>query len=75
MSPLDTAVWWTEYALRNRNITRMRLNLEEIPLIEYYRIDSILAFSLRFGLVAASLIFLVYTLFLKYRIRLRRLHP
>ncbi|XP_001982130.3 2-hydroxyacylsphingosine 1-beta-galactosyltransferase [Drosophila erecta] len=67
MNPLDTAVWWTEYALRNRNITRMRLNLEEVPLLEYYRIDSILAFSLRFGLVAVALIFLVYTLFLKNR--------
>ncbi|XP_016949775.1 UDP-glucosyltransferase 2-like [Drosophila biarmipes] len=58
MSPLDTAVWWMEYALRNRDISHIRLNAEEIPLFVYYRIDGILTFFLRFGMVAASLIFL-----------------
>ncbi|EDV54001.2 uncharacterized protein Dere_GG12426 [Drosophila erecta] len=59
MSPLDTAVWWTEYALRNRNISHIRLNVEEIPLMHYYRIDSILTFFLRFLLIAGSVIFFV----------------
>ncbi|XP_017015592.2 UDP-glucosyltransferase 2-like [Drosophila takahashii] len=68
MSPLDTAVWWTEYALRNRNASRIRLNVEEIPLIQYYRLDSILIPSVRFGLVALSVLFLLYSLFLKNRV-------
>ncbi|XP_017015591.2 UDP-glycosyltransferase UGT5-like isoform X2 [Drosophila takahashii] len=68
MSPLDTAVWWTEYALRNRNVSRMRLNMEEIPLIQYYGLDSILTSSVRFGLVALSVLYLIYSLFLKNRI-------
>jgi len=71
MSPLDTAVWWTEYALRNRNISRMRLNVEEIPLIQYYAIDSILTFGFRFGLIAVSVFFLGYSLFHKSRVRQR----
>jgi len=71
MSPLDTAVWWTEYALRNRNISRMRLNVEEIPLIQYYGIDSILTFGIRFGLIALSVFFLGYSLFHKSRVRQR----
>ncbi|KAH8356389.1 hypothetical protein KR084_009556 [Drosophila pseudotakahashii] len=68
MSPLDTAVWWTEYALRNRNLSRMRMNMAEIPLIQYYGLDSILTSSVRFGLVALSVLFLVYSLFLKNRV-------
>jgi len=49
MSPLDTAVWWTEYALRNRDVSHIRLKVEEIPLFLYYRIDRIVPFFLRFG--------------------------
>ncbi|XP_017015519.2 UDP-glycosyltransferase UGT5-like [Drosophila takahashii] len=65
MSPLDTAVWWTEYALRNRDISRIRLNVEEIPLFHYYKIDIILTFASRFGLIAASVIFLGSVFFRK----------
>ncbi|XP_017083972.2 UDP-glucosyltransferase 2 [Drosophila eugracilis] len=76
MSPLDTAIWWTEYALRNKNLNRMRLNTEDIPLIQYYKLDTILTFVFRFGLVAVSVIFLVYSLFKRNRrARGRRLQP
>ncbi|KAH8280821.1 hypothetical protein KR054_000254, partial [Drosophila jambulina] len=73
MSPLDTAVWWTEYALRNRDVAHMRLNVEEIPLIRYYRLDSALSVFLRLGFVAGTIIVLVYRLYQKYRDRRRRL--
>lgn len=66
MSPLDTAVWWTEYALRNRNISLIRLNVDEIPLIHYYRIDTIVTSFLRFGLIAVSVIFFVSVCLKKY---------
>jgi len=65
MSPLDTAVWWTEYALRNRDVSHIRLKVEEIPLFLYYRIDRIVPFFLRFGLIAASVIFLGLVFFRK----------
>jgi len=65
MSPLDTAVWWTEYALRNRDVSHIRLKVEEIPLFLYYRIDHIVPFFLRFGLIAASVIFLGLVFFRK----------
>ncbi|XP_044314895.1 uncharacterized protein LOC108051561 [Drosophila rhopaloa] len=62
LSPLDTAVWWTEYALRNRDITHIRLNAEEIPILQYYRIDSILTFGFRLGVIAGSVLFLGWSL-------------
>ncbi|KAH8347153.1 hypothetical protein KR059_005868 [Drosophila kikkawai] len=73
MSPLDTAVWWTEYALRNRDATHMRLNVEEIPLIQYYRLETALSVVFRLGLVAGSIILLGYRLYQKYLDRQRRL--
>ncbi|KAH8385668.1 hypothetical protein KR200_006616 [Drosophila serrata] len=67
MSPLETAVWWTEYALRHPNPTHIRLNSEDISLMRYYRLDSLLTYGLRFGLVIASIIFLSYMWFQNYR--------
>ncbi|KAH8247655.1 hypothetical protein KR038_007601 [Drosophila bunnanda] len=73
MSPLETAVWWTEYALRNRDVAHMRLNVEDIPLIRYYRLDSVLSVVLRLGFVAGTIIVLCYRLYQKHRDRQRRL--
>uniref|UniRef100_A0A6P4FGY1 2-hydroxyacylsphingosine 1-beta-galactosyltransferase-like n=1 Tax=Drosophila rhopaloa TaxID=1041015 RepID=A0A6P4FGY1_DRORH len=73
MSPLETAIWWTEYALRNRDVTHMRLNAEEIPLIRYYRLDSVITFATRFGFIFGSVIFLAWRLYQKNRSRQRRL--
>ncbi|KAH8241268.1 hypothetical protein KR032_005719, partial [Drosophila birchii] len=58
MSPLETAVWWTEYTLRHPNATHIRLNSGDISLMQYYRLDSLLTYGLRFGLVIGSIIFL-----------------
>ncbi|XP_017083962.2 uncharacterized protein LOC108116535 [Drosophila eugracilis] len=66
MNPLETAVWWIEYALRNRDISHIRLKLEDVPLFYYYRIDSVLTFVVRFGMIAASVIFLCSVFFRKY---------
>nr|XP_016931662.2 UDP-glucosyltransferase 2 [Drosophila suzukii] len=73
MSPLDTAIWWTEYALRNRDTNHMRLNMEEIPLMRYYRLDTLLTFGIRFGCVLGSISFLCWRLYQKHRNRQRRL--
>ncbi|XP_032311139.1 UDP-glycosyltransferase UGT4-like [Drosophila ananassae] len=58
-SPLDTAVWWTEYALRHPDVTHTRLNQDEIPIMRYYRMDSILSLGLRFGIVTLSVIWII----------------
>ncbi|KAH8383548.1 hypothetical protein KR009_009267 [Drosophila setifemur] len=69
MSPLDTAIWWTEYALRNPDVSHMRLNKEEIPFLQYYLLDSCLPMGLRFGFITGSLILLGFKLYKKYRDR------
>ena len=43
MSPVDTAVWWIEYAIRNRGAQHLKYRGAEISLIEYFLIDVILA--------------------------------
>ncbi|KAH8278402.1 hypothetical protein KR018_002696 [Drosophila ironensis] len=73
MSPLDTAVWWMEYALRHRNVSHIRLKEEDIPFLWYYQLDSLLSCGLRFGIVMGSLMFFVYKLVKRYRIRQRQL--
>ncbi|XP_017046352.1 UDP-glucosyltransferase 2-like [Drosophila ficusphila] len=67
MSPLDAAVWWTEYALRNRNPAHMRLNKEEISLMRYYRLDWMLPFGLRFIIVFGSVLYLIWKVIQKKR--------
>ncbi|XP_017046366.1 UDP-glycosyltransferase UGT5 isoform X2 [Drosophila ficusphila] len=73
MSPLETAIWWTEYALRHPNTEHMRLNEEEIPIIRYYRLDSIFTFGIRVGSVLGTIIFLGWRLYQIHRTRQRRL--
>lgn len=73
MTPLDTAVWWTEYALRHRNASHMRLNKGELPFMVYYQLENLLPLFLRIGVILASVIFFGYKLFEKHRIRQRRL--
>ncbi|KAH8356386.1 hypothetical protein KR084_009555 [Drosophila pseudotakahashii] len=73
MSPLDTALWWTEYVLRHRDSSHMRLNLNEISLMRYYRLDSVLTLGIRFACVLLTITFLGWRLYQKYRKRQRRL--
>ncbi|KAH8383550.1 hypothetical protein KR009_009265 [Drosophila setifemur] len=68
MSPLDTAVWWLEYALRHPDVSHIRLDEEEIPFMWYYQLDCLMSFGLRFGLIAVAVILLGYKLLQKYRI-------
>ncbi|XP_017046356.1 UDP-glucosyltransferase 2-like [Drosophila ficusphila] len=69
MSPLDTAVWWTEYALRNRNAALIRLNKEDISVMWYYRLDCLLSFGLRFLIVFGSVLYLIWKVIQKKRER------
>jgi len=72
MSPLDTAVWWTEYVLRNRDAQHMRLNVDEVSPLRYYGFDWLLPFGLRFGIVFVSVFYLCFKIFQRNRERQRR---
>lgn len=65
MSPLETAVWWTEYALRNQDIRYIRLNEDEFPFVQYYGLESLLSWGLRFGFVIGSLFLLGFKIYQK----------
>ncbi|KAH8385669.1 hypothetical protein KR200_006615, partial [Drosophila serrata] len=67
MSPLDTAVWWTEYVLRHRDAKHIRLNKEDISVVQYYRLDYLLTYLTRVGFVVGVLLFLSFRLFRKIR--------
>ncbi|XP_017145528.1 2-hydroxyacylsphingosine 1-beta-galactosyltransferase-like [Drosophila miranda] len=74
MNPLETAVWWTEYALRHKDVSHMRMNIEEVPFMRYYSLDNLLMLSLRFGLIAVFVIFLGIRLVKIYQARQRLVH-
>ncbi|XP_023172058.2 UDP-glucuronosyltransferase 2B33 isoform X2 [Drosophila hydei] len=58
MSPLENAVWWTEYVLRHKGAPHMRISMEDMSLIQYYNLDFISVLILRSG-VALLIIFCV----------------
>ncbi|KPU80574.1 uncharacterized protein Dana_GF27075 [Drosophila ananassae] len=62
MSPLDTAVWWTEYALRHPDVRHIRLNEDDISFMRYYRLESLLSIGLRFGFIIGLVTLLAYKL-------------
>ncbi|XP_063707079.1 UDP-glycosyltransferase UGT5-like isoform X1 [Culicoides brevitarsis] len=41
MTPVQTAVWWIEYAIRNRGAEHLKYKGTDVPFIEYYLIDVI----------------------------------
>ncbi|KAH8268646.1 hypothetical protein KR026_011233, partial [Drosophila bipectinata] len=73
MSPLDTAVWWTEYALRHPDVRHIRLNEDDISFIRYYRLESLLSIGLRFGFIIGIVTLLGYKLAKKYNRRQERI--
>ncbi|XP_023034773.1 UDP-glycosyltransferase UGT5 [Drosophila willistoni] len=72
MSPLDSAVWWTDYVLRHKGAPHMRLDQEGIPFVRYYKIDTFALVIGRFALIAIILILLCVIIIKKLRGRLLR---
>lgn len=52
-SPLDTAVWWTEYVLRHKGAPHMRISQEDMSFMQYYNLDIA---SVLFGRIGIAII-------------------
>ncbi|XP_068156660.1 UDP-glycosyltransferase UGT4-like [Drosophila tropicalis] len=62
MSPLKTAVWWTEYTLRHKDASHMRLAENDIGFLQYYCVDIVPILFGRIVLTALIVIVLIYKL-------------
>ncbi|XP_034487524.1 2-hydroxyacylsphingosine 1-beta-galactosyltransferase-like [Drosophila innubila] len=63
-SPLERAVWWTEYVLRHKGAPHMRMTEHEMGFVPYY---SIQFFSILYGRIAftAFIVFILTFMFVK----------
>lgn len=52
-SPLETAVWWTEYVLRHNGAPHMRISQEDMSFMQYYKLDIA---SVLFGRIGIAII-------------------
>ncbi|XP_047426287.1 UDP-glucuronosyltransferase 2B20-like [Mugil cephalus] len=55
MKPIDTAVFWTEYAMRHKGAAHLRTDSYQLPWYAYYCID-VMAVFVGFGLVIIALV-------------------
>ncbi|XP_023937620.2 UDP-glucosyltransferase 2 [Bicyclus anynana] len=60
-SPLERAVWWTEYVIRNRGAEHLRAPTANMSWVEYYEVKLILTILLTLILILVSLSFLLYS--------------
>lgn len=65
MSPLETAVWWTEYVLRHKDLSHLKGAAVHANLNEYYMIDVILFLVFIFTLILCASL---WTLQITYKI-------
>lgn len=54
-SPLDNALWWTEYVLRHKGAPHMRISHEDMSFMQYYNLDIA---SVLFGRIGIAIILL-----------------
>ncbi|XP_023937635.2 UDP-glucosyltransferase 2-like [Bicyclus anynana] len=59
-SPLERAVWWTEYVLRNRGAEHLRAPTANMSWVEYYEVKLILVITSAFILALTLLSLMVY---------------
>lgn len=61
MSPMDTAIYWTEYVIRHRGAPHMRTAGADLPLYQYLLLDVIAALVTAFLIV----LYVIYFIFKK----------
>ncbi|KAH8414637.1 hypothetical protein KR215_011199, partial [Drosophila sulfurigaster] len=52
-SPIESAIWWTEYVLRHKGAPHMRMTDQDMAFVRYYNLN---IFSILFGRIAFSAI-------------------
>jgi glucuronosyltransferase len=67
MSPMDTAIYWTEYVIRHRGAPHMRTAGADLPLYQYLLLDVIAA-------ILTALLAVVYVIYFMFRKLLSLIH-
>ncbi|XP_017038347.1 UDP-glucosyltransferase 2 [Drosophila kikkawai] len=65
MKPLETAIWWTEYILRHKGATHMRVAGRELDFFTYHSLDVLGTFLLGFLAILGMFSFCVVKAFQK----------
>ncbi|XP_047539477.1 UDP-glucosyltransferase 2-like isoform X5 [Vanessa atalanta] len=67
LSPLERAVWWTEYVLRHEGATHLRSPAAHIHWTEYYALDLVLFLLSSFVILLLILMFIIRKALLKLK--------
>ncbi|XP_025424462.1 UDP-glucuronosyltransferase 2B2-like isoform X3 [Sipha flava] len=60
MSPLETAVYWTEYVIRHKGAPHLRSAAVGMPWYQYYLIDVLLVIFISIATIFVSLYYLIF---------------
>lgn len=61
MTPVETAVWWIEYTIRNRGAPHLKYKGTEMSFFEYFLLDVIFVNILMILLITFSMFIMVKT--------------
>ncbi|KAH8310459.1 hypothetical protein KR044_001512, partial [Drosophila immigrans] len=67
-SPLERAIWWTEYVLRHKGAPHMRMAEQDVAFVPYYKLN---IFSILCGRIALSAIVIIVASFVVVNFFLR----
>lgn len=65
MSPLETAVYWTEYVIRHKGAPHLRSAAVGMPWYQYYLIDVLLVIFLALTIVCTLLYYVIFKVLLR----------
>lgn len=68
MSPMETAVYWTEYVIRHKGAPHLRSTAVGMPWYQYYLIDVIFVIIVSVLFIGMLLNFLIFKVILKSKI-------
>lgn len=62
MKPVDRAIWWIEYTIRNQGTEHLKSTAKHISWFQYLLIDVVITFILITGSVVAFIAYLIQRL-------------
>jgi len=66
MSPLETAVYWTEYVIRHKGAPHLRSAAVGMPWYQYYLIDVLVIIFLFITTIIVLLYYLIFKIILRF---------